>query len=365
MTSGTGQLLSPTLIEIAEPQLHLASHPALEQRQINNQNPTQKPSAPIRHSTYVEKPTIINSMKNISQGPISNTGYSYDTAQLVPEHVSALSDEVPVKQYHIAQCRNLLRFNRAAGYLAVTSKRVIFKAERKSSKTTIQREHNIEGIAGIEAVSNCRLSAVRVFIGLITLVAVAALAAAGVIWFTHGGLRADAYVGYFMAGPSLTMVLPWAIEGLREGWPHDIGSISLGVGLVAGFGGVALFFLLRGKAWFKLIFLGISVGGFGASALTYNLYAFVLMVLSMLLAAFGVVLFAWVPDLVISLVSKEGRVIRMVYGRRLVDVFYGAAGAGYAEVAATMETERAIRELGAVIGDIQAMGADGVEKWSE
>jgi len=348
-------------IVLAEPHLYSDLVP----EKIPFQEPVQRIKPPLSRNTFVEKPTIGASIKSIGQGTVN--GNHSNMTQLVPEHVCKISGEVPVKQYHISQCRNLLRFNRAAGYLAVTNKRVVFKAEAGffGKKTIIQREHSIDNIAGFEAVSNYRLSAARALLGLITLATFAALTAAGVIWFTHGALRSDIYVGYFMARPSIGMVLPWAIEGLREGWSHDIGSVSLGVGLVAGFGGVALFFLLRGKFWIRLAFLGVSVGGFGASALTYNLYAFVLLVLSMMFAVLGLVLFAWLPDLVISVISKEGRVMRLVYGRRLADIFYGTAGAGYAEVAPVAATGDAIWELGAIIKDVQDMGADGVEKWKE
>jgi hypothetical protein len=38
-------------------------------------------------------------------------------------------------------------------------------------------------------------------------------------------------------------------------------------------------------------------------------------------------------------------------------------GTGFAEVFPTKETEGAIREIGAMIGDIQKLGDLGIEKW--
>jgi len=284
--------------------------------------------------------------------------------QIIPG-VDALTDEIQVKQYHIACLRNLFRINRAAGHLAITSKRIIFRAEKRSfgNKTIIQREHYIEDIRGIEAVCNYRVSATRILIGIMTLGVLAAIGAAGVLWFTYGSIWAEANAGHFVTQPPIHLIFSWAFMGLQEGWPHDIGYVSLGVGLIIGFGGVALFFLMRGRLWLKLAFLGLSVGGFGVAALAYNLYAFILLILSVFLAVFGLFVFSWVPDLVISVRRKEGVAMRLVYGRRLADVFKGRAGAGYAETAPTDKTADAIREIGAIIGDIRALGADGVAKW--
>jgi len=327
-----------------------------------------QPPPPIPgRSKYVERPTIVKSVKDMGKAAISDTGTYDGTTQLVSDYVSPISGEVSVKRYHVATLRSFLRFTHAAGHLEITNRRIIFRAEKRSfgRKTIIQREHNIEEIAGLEAVSNHRFSFARLTVGFFTIIIFAALAAWGVIALTHGRLMEEAHIGTMMSRPSLTMVLPWALDGLLEGWPPDIASISMIGGLIAGFGGIALFFLIRGKVWPKQVLLGISVGGFGAVALTYNLYASILLVLSMFIAVFGLVLFSWLPDLVISVRSKEGVVVPIVRGRRFTDALHGSAGAGYAEVAPNVETEAVIRELGAVISDIQRLGDDGVDMWRD
>ncbi|MCL2362981.1 MAG: hypothetical protein FWC73_14365 [Defluviitaleaceae bacterium] len=280
--------------------------------------------------------------------PVSEADFDYPKAK--PQNISVEKplNTKAIRHYHITHLRNILRINRAAGYLEVTSKRISFKAEHNflGKKTIVHREHGIDAIAGIEAVSNYRFSLARALIGLVTLAGVAMLIAAGVLMLTFGFMQADADV-VTMVRPTLARFLPQVLEGLMEGWYPDINSVSLIVGLAIGFGGIALFLLFKGKQWPKLVLLGASLGGFGAAALTYNLFAFVLLVMAIAFTVFGLSLFAWIPDLVISVINKEGVFIPLVCGRRFMDAICGTKGIGYAEAAPTEETEEAIKALGA------------------
>jgi len=300
-------------------------------------------------NAYVEKPTIKKSIKNMSKSMIHPPDTDAINSNFVPRQVNALNNEVHVKQYHIAHMRNVLRINRAAGYLEVTNKRIIFKAEDTSfnKKSMVHREYDINKIAGIEAVNNYRISIIRIFIGLLTLVAVAALAAYGALWFTHGSMWAEDITT--MVRPPLTRILLYAARGLLESWYPDIGLISLGVGLAVGFGGIALVILLRGRMWLKLIFFGMSLGGFGVSALTYNVFAFVLLIISIIFALFGTIAFAWIPDFLLSIRSNDGTLVHLVKGQRFADVFFGTTSIGYAEAAPTSEVADVVRELGEII----------------
>jgi len=263
-----------------------------------------------------------------------------------PKQTTTPDHETTAKQYHIVNLRNLLRINRAAGYLEVTDKKIAFRAENDfiGRKMIIKREYSIKGIAGIEAVSNHRLSFTRIVIGFLTTIIIAALVAVGTVTATHGLPWVESNA-VNMANPPITAIFSYAYEGLIESWYPDINPVSLAIGLVIGFGGVALTLLLRGKLWFKLIFVGMTLGGFGASALTYNLFAFVLFVMSIVLAFISIIVFAWIPDLVISLVTNEGKTIRLVCARRFTDILHGTKGIDYAEAAPTDETIAAIQEL--------------------
>jgi len=322
-----------------------------------------KPKKP-NTSTYVEKPSLSDSVKKISETAIAPPE-EYDVkTSIVPDLMHAISDETPVKQYHIANLRNMFRITSATGQLQVTNKRVIFSADNlRNGKTITQREYDIEKIAGVELTSKYRLSLSRLFIGLVTVTAFAAFAAWVILAITHGFTGSSAASDMYR--PSLTQVIPWALDGLNHDLNPDINFISIVVGLVVGFAGIVFFALMRGMFWLKQILLGTSLGGLATVALTYSLYGFVLLALSVLITCAGLVLFSWLPDLTVLLRSKEGATITMVRGWRITDAFHSTLGAGYAEAAPAGEAELAIHELGAIIRDIQTLGSKGVANWAE
>jgi len=335
--------------------------------EIPQERPTERPRTE-KHNTYVEKPTITEKVKKLgidaTQPPDTDDG----EISIVPNKISAMSGEMPIRQYHVANLRNLLRFTLAAGYIEVTNKRVIFRAEKqnKARNATIHREFDIKHVAGIEGVSSYRFSLPAAAIGLVTIVAFAALMAWLVLSFTHGFARdlLSLDTATHMSMPALWLIIPRAIEGLTQGRQPDVNSISMIVGLVAGFGGIALFFVLRGKFWFKQMLLGISLGGFGVVALTYNTFAFVLLAVSVVMTIVGLVIFSWMPDLTINVRSMEGQEICLIR-RRSLSLLAGAPTARYAESAPREDTEAALSEIGAVIGDIRVLGRAGVDRWLE
>jgi len=288
-----------------------------------------------------------------------------DESMLIPHRISAASGEVSIKQYHIANMRNLFRFTRAYGQLEVTSKRLILKAEKHSfGRTTgVQKEHSINNITGLDIVSGNRLSITRLIIGLTTIGIVAAFFTWIVLWFTYGPLFSD--VSMISEIPYIWMVIPRAIEGLREGWGQTISAYSIIFGLITGFGGLVLFFILREKYWLKQILLGMSLGGFSAVSLSYGVYAIILLSISAVVALVGLLLFAWLSELCVTVHSRDGISVCMVRGRRITDTLHGAAGAAYAEAAPGRDVDIAVRELGAIISDIQNLGLDGINKWRE
>jgi len=247
--------------------------------------------------------------------------------------------------------------------MEITSKRVIFNARTSSGKTTSHREYAIENISGVDSVTTNRFSGMSFLIGLTTFIAVATCVAWLVVWLTYGPLLPEAHEGQYMAMPQMRWAFLWVIDGLRQSWSSDIGSISIIAGLTAGFGGLALSFLLRRAYWVRPILLGISLGGFLAVALSYTFYAFALLAISAIAGVVGLAGFAWLPEVVVTLRSSEGVEVNLVRGRRFIDIFQGAALPGYIEAAPTIETEDAIREVGAIINDVKTLGTDGVEKW--
>lgn len=253
-------------------------------------------------------------------------------------------EELTVKQYDIAVLRNWLRAARAKGDLRVTDKRVIFSAQTYGSKgrTTAYREFALSEIAGVDAVVSHRFSIPHFVIGLLIIAAAAALTAA--VTFIGGWLVTN----LFVARPPLPEFLRHSCERFAGGGVVYISQLSLIFGLVAGFGGGALYFVFRRKYWIKPILLGVSIGAFFVVALTGNAYAYALLGASALLNIYGLIMYARLPDLAVSLYGVGGVCVDLLRtkGRR--------GRTGYAEAAPTPEAEAALCELGEVIAEVQS-----------
>jgi len=317
-----------------------------------------------KHNKYVEKPTFIESAKSKMDIPEAASNLPERDLQIVPDIIIPTATEMPIRQYHIANLRNIFRITRAVGYMQVTSKRLLFRAQEQSAdaKTTILREVNINEITGLETASNYRFSPVRLGIGLLTIAAAASIIMLAVLAFTDLTVITTENT----APLSTLEFYRWSFTWFVNGISISISQVSLIIGLTIGFGGIALFFLLKGMLWFKLIFLGASLGGFFTASLTTNLYSYALLGLSLVINLLGLVLFATVADLIISTHLKSGSEINLVRAKKITpSIFQGhtQAGTGYAEIASTIETERSISELGAIISDVQTQGNAAAELW--
>ena len=338
-----------------------------EAHQFHTKTPASAASAPADTSMHAES---IEPAEAEPDEPENNGTVIREPKEggisIVPDYVIPMADEVPIRQYNIASLRNLFRITRGAGYLQVTNKRVIFRADGQSvgGSAVVHHEVDIGEVSGLEAVNNHRFSITHLAIGLLTVVLGAALMMILTLAFTDN---------WFTATPGQTAInavrenMRWAVYEIFAGRAHDISQVSLLVGLIIGFGGITLFFLLRRMFWLKLILLGLGLGGFMAVALTGNLYAYILLALAVIMAVLGLVLFSIVPDLVVTVSCVSGSRINLVRARRSLAAFFqghSTASAGYAEIAPTAETEAAIQELGAVINDVNNLGDAGIERWS-
>jgi hypothetical protein len=129
------------------------------------------------------------------------------------------------------------------------------------------------------------------------------------------------------------------------------------LGLLLGIGGLIPFFALYKRFGLKLFILNFSIFGFALSFAASGISIFWLfLMLSLIITLVCIFIFCFRPNLVISIKNKMGS------GEGPVDIRSGSKS-GYAEVFPTKETEGAIREIGAVIGDIQKLGDLGIEKW--
>ena len=159
-----------------------------------------------------------------------------------------------------------------------------------------------------------------------------------------------------------------------------------------------LIFTSYKKFWIKLMLSGASFGIIGSVynitgpirkgfPLTgYNDYVYLFTTqffLSAILAVFTLIvclvlifLVAFLPDLIINIKTKAGVSgtgsieIRRQKMTGILSFLFGMASAreeytGYTDVMPTAETESAIREIGAIINDVQKLGDFGIEKWKQ
>jgi len=276
-----------------------------------------------------------------------------------PSHASTATSEVAVRQYIIAEFRNLIRATRTEGHINVTNKRIILSAEGYGAARhgAVHREIALNEIAGIGATGGFRFSPPHFMLGLITILVAAAIM--GAATFMGGWIITT----FFVTRPPVMEFIQQSASQVMTYRITEVSQLSLVFGLFVGFGGVTLYFIVRGKYWFRTIMLGASFGGFAVVALTGSTFSYVLMVASVLITMYGVFIFARLSDLVVTVYCKGGGSIDFVRGKGCFAGITGNTGIGYAEAVPVLETNATIHELGTVISDIQSQGDAGVRKW--
>ena len=126
------------------------------------------------------------------------------------------------------------------------------------------------------------------------------------------------------------------------------------LGLILGFGGLTPFFALYKKFGVKLLILNLAVFGFALSLTASGSRIFYLfLILSIITVLVCMFLFCFRPNLIIRVKNKGLK--------EAVDI---SGKTGFAEIIPTGETEGAIREIGAIIVDIQTSGDSGAKRWA-
>ncbi|MCL1994831.1 MAG: hypothetical protein FWG63_01335 [Defluviitaleaceae bacterium] len=277
--------------------------------------------------------------------------------RIVPDSVKAIEGEIPIRQYNIAVLRNLLRFGRSEGRLQITNKRVIFRATGRSigGRTALQQEFSLnEIVTSVDAIVAHRFSFFHLVCGFLVMLAFAAigvtisLAEIGADWGTHGVF--EILIAAFFV---LMMVL-------LDGGLGGMGGIDFSMlGLALGFGGLIGFAILHKKSLFKLVLPGLSFGGFSVVMLTGTTVSALLVLISLVSVVFGLALHCLRPDLEFTIKTKsaleQSPPIR-IRRNRVFWFFKQQDSIGFSEVMPTSETESAIREISAIIDDIQTRG---------
>jgi hypothetical protein len=284
--------------------------------------------------------------------PLINQGDTYERGKkIVPDCVKPNDSEIPVRQYQIATLKNRIcgiPYMKAFGRIQVTNKRVIFRAPGNSlaGRTTLQHEFSIDEIAGIESRREFVFNFWDLIIGLLGL-------------FIGGGLAA-----------LITFSLIEATDGIL---------LSSILAFLFEAGSLAAFFMLKKRWWIKLLALGAGIAPMAAfGAINYmqgNEFIGALMVILAVPLLFFILLSLFIftirPNL--ALIIKTKSATEAIDIRRKKESIFALLGfgnqndkddhTGYREILPEKDAEISIREIGAMINDIQKLGDYGIEKW--
>ena len=287
--------------------------------------------------------------------PELNQGDAFETGKkIVPECISANEGEVPVKQYTVAKLRNRvlgIPYTTAMGKLQVTNKRVIFRAPGRcmAGRTTLQHEFAVDELAGIEARREYVFNGWDLLFGMI-------------VAFLGGTLILRLMAEIFSSGMDKTDTLFAML-------------LMLGIGV----GGCIPFFTMKKRWYLKMLCLGASLMTLSTWAPTVSragkwqdvgFYEFIgdisgyLVYPVLACFIFALLVNAIKPNLVLSIKTKSALGAIDIRRRQMIR-FSGRMedGTGYGEVLPLDDAERCIREVNAVITDIQKLGDFGIEKW--
>lgn len=272
--------------------------------------------------------------------------------QIVPDCVTPNEGEIPVKQYTVARLQSRvigIPYARATGRIQVTNKRVLFRAPGRGigGRTTLQHEFAIDELAGIEARREYVFNAFDLFLGVL-LASIGGAIGSGIArgMLSHGGKP----IGIFFLCLVLSAVGFCLFFAVKKQWLWKLLALGVGLAPTAAFG--FMLFSQRHR-------IDQGAGFFG----------FLLIVVALLLLV--MVIFALVyqslrPNLVLLVKTKAAHEAIDIKRRK-----FGPFGAvqedhtGYREIYPLEDAERCIRELNAVISDIQKLGDFGIDKWKK
>lgn len=296
----------------------------------------------ISDKNFKDVANFSNSSKELNSNELK-TGCYERGMQIVPDSIISDDGEKPVKQYNVAILRSRLKFARAEGRLQVTNKRLLFRATGRSimGRTALQHEFAISEIAGLE-------------------------------------LRKDHRFGFFeliLGGMLIYFILFIIVYILMAVATKTIG-FSIFLAILFGLIGWGTFILLDKKLFLRSIFSGIATASFGFLYIPskdpfLNGFVHFLGVIAGLCALISFILFiisffkfCFVPNLVIDIKTKGGTAPVQI--RRKTRSIYKSSSeeyTGFREVIPAEDTDQAIKEIGALISDVQKLGDIGVEKW--
>lgn len=266
------------------------------------------------------------------------------TKSLLKKSVTPAEGEISVRTYHCTYYRSQLFGLSASGYLEITNKRVIFQASGESSlgASIIHSEVPVADVSGISSYKGIYVSFGRLIAAFVVSLILSSLVP--VITTLVAQIARD-YDALVYSG--------WAIALLGFGGSFFVSKQSIWRSVLASASASALRVVGGGSQLF-----GVALG-FGRSTDW-------IILLSIPVAIYALVCFFWYaqrPAFSLSVSSKGGSSTPInISGVTGIGIFDAAAGKALtAEPAA--EADRLLKELGAVVLDVQTLGDLGVSKW--
>ena len=330
------------------------------------------PPAPKPREKGTEARIRLNSFLGIDM-PEDEIVDCFETGKkIVPDMISPNEGEIPVKQYDLAVLRTRLLFTKAKGRLQVTNQRVIFRAAGRSlvGRTSLQHEFSMAEIGGVEIRRDWRFDLLN-FIGTVLLGITVTFLFSLLTGWVYGKSETLGFIVAFLLGaagmvPFFLMKKHFFIKALTSA--ASIGAFS-GLGTFSGFGGMTRSMPNFNSMTDKQLSSFID-GTSSSSALSADFAKFVLILVAIFVfiatVFFLISLFlgSILPNLVIMVKTKSaGGAIEICRSKLFDIVNKGAEYTGFDEVLPGKDADMAVKELGAMIGDIQTMGDMAVGKW--
>ncbi len=270
--------------------------------------------------------------------------------KILPENMTPDEGEIPIRQYNLCTLRSRIKFMRAEGRLQVTNKRILFRAKGTSmtGPTVLQHEFSIAELAGFQINRNFRFS----ILDLILVLILSGLCA------MVGRTLATAFLGFKLR--VVLEILAYLIGLAAIGFTNFLGKHYITKACLAGFATSMLA---------KPATILLTYGKYNDKGLLQVLAVILILpvVIAMLQTLVSVILFSFKPNLDFNICTKMGSGV--IHLRCESTGFAGLAPminavfTGYNEVLPTEETDLAIREVGAMVSDIQKLGDLAIEKW--
>lgn len=272
--------------------------------------------------------------------------------KIVPECIEANDGEIPIKQYDYVKLNSYKIVQRAEGRLQVTNKRLIFRAAGRAYNGPISfhTEFQINNIGGIEFKNTYKFSFINL---LLAVLYTAIFGGIGALLGYQCDYSDSGAASFFKAMSVVYLFL--VIAGILVYW------FGLGGNKKINSGRFWIRQALIAPATCSLFFYGY----FGD-----NNFYMVIFSVAALSALINLFMMTFVIDLSTTIKSTGGNPafeIKTVNSRGLLSIIFGSreepGNSGFTEIKPWRDTAKAIKEIGAIIDDIQTMGDAAIDKW--